>query len=138
VPGAQTRRSSGGRADTSSTKPTAGDSEDRRRRRDRDAPLEDAYNAGVAGDDPAPHRLSDDTWQQYRDGRRAGRSQRRRESVGGAVSQATTKGVSVAKDGAGFVLGAIAFALFSAYLDGGSKRARKWIAAKFINLEDPA
>jgi hypothetical protein len=118
VAGAQTRRSHGGRADTT-TGPTRRDElEERRRRNERDDPIRRAYEAGFRGDDPAEHRTSDETAGYYDQGARDRRRQDRRASVG----EARDRGVSLANDGAGYVL-----------LDGGIPRVKAWLAAKFIN-----
>lgn len=101
--------------------------------RRRDAPLEDAYNAGLRGDDPAPFRTSDELYGYYQDGQRAGRQQSRQSRVDQLRGDVGTRAGSAASDGAGFVLGLIGYALLANYLRGGTPQVRAWFAAKFLN-----
>lgn len=56
-----------------------------------------------------------------------------RTKVGGAVAPAASSAKSVGENGAGFILGLIAFALFRNYLQGGWTGVNQWLAAKFVN-----
>lgn len=136
--GQQTRGRRSDFADTDG-KPTKSDEVARRReRRGRDAPLEAAYQAGYRGDDPAEHQVSDEVYGYYEDGAAARKAEDRVERRGEIPSRITSsaparKAGSLAADGAGFLLGLFAYALLSAYLGGGTKGVRAWLAAKFLN-----
>lgn len=110
---------------------------DRRARRaaaaGRDAPLEAAYNAGRRGDDPAEYQSSDELWSYYQDGARAAKAEQRSARVDKLQGQAGAKAGTVANDGAGFLLGLLAYALMANYLRGGTPAVRAWLAAKFLN-----
>lgn len=111
--------------------------EERRRRRDRDAPIERAYNAGLRGEDPAEFRTSDELAGYYQQGRRDARTQARRGRRDELVGAATGKAGSLASDGAGFLLGLFAYALLANFLRHGTRGVTGWLRAKFINDPDP-
>lgn len=129
--GAQTRRSHGGRADRIDR--GAGDADDARRRRDRDEPIERAYKAGYSGGDRAEHETSDELAQHYDDGAQARKDEDRAAARQARADQVKGKGLDVAQNGAGFILGLFAYALLVNYLAGGVKGSRAWLAAKFLN-----
>lgn len=133
--GQQTRGSrTAGKADTSDG---AERTSDRRARRakatERDKPLEDAYNAGRRGDDPAEWQTSDELYGYYQDGAKAARAETRGARVSQLRGDAVGKAGGAAADGAGFVLGLIAYALLANFLRGGKPAVRDWFAAKFLN-----
>lgn len=101
--------------------------------RQRDEPLERAYNAGRRGDDPAEFQTDDELWGYYQDGAKAARGERRQERTGAAIGKAG----ATANDGAGFLLGLIGYAIMAAYLRGGVGGVRAWFAAKFLNHTIP-
>lgn len=143
MPGQQTR---GRRYDIDTGgKPTATDERNRHRERrkaakERDAPYEAAYEAGRRGDDPAEYQTSDQLWATYQDGQQAakaeqrqGRRDSRREHLGGQLAAGGAKASSVANDGAGVLLGFVAYALLVNWLRHGPAGTKGWLAAKFLN-----
>lgn len=143
MPGLQTRGSrTAGKADTSGGgKPTASDERaDRARRRQRDAPLQRAFEAGRRGDDPAEFQTDDELAGYYDEGRsfarteaRAGRRAARGEQLRSQAGAAGASAGRLANDGAGFLLGLFAYALLANYLRHGIPGVKGWLAAKFLN-----
>jgi hypothetical protein len=106
--------------------------------RQRDEPLERAYNAGRRGDDPAEYQTDDELWGYYQDGAKASKAEQRQARTADLRSSAGAKAGSVASDGAGFLLGLIGYALLYNYLRWGSSGVRAWLSAKFLNnTSDP-
>jgi len=69
----------------------------------------------------------------YDAGGTAGFSAARRAARRDTVSAGADRVRPAVDDGAGFLLGMLAFALVFAYLEGGTAGVRRWIAAKFVN-----
>jgi hypothetical protein len=105
----------------------------RREASERDEPLKRAYEAGRRGDDPAEFQTSDDLFAVYEDGQRAAKDDKRGERREELRGKAGAKAGSVASDGAGFVLGLLAYAVLANYLRGGVPAVKAWFAAKFLN-----
>lgn len=131
--GQQTRGRTSGRA-ISDGRELASDRRARRKAAsERDRPLEQAYNAGLRGEDPAQFQVSDELYGYYQDGQRAAKAQARAERGEQLRGAAGARAGSAASDGAGFVLGLIAYAILANYLRGGVPAVRAWFAAKFLN-----
>lgn len=99
--------------------------------RGRDEELAAAFDAGRKGgprpEDPELGRYFDDGAKQARtEGRRE-----RLEQVGS--SKPVQRAGGIANDGAGFLLGLVAYALLANFLRGGAAGARAWLSAKFVN-----
>lgn len=62
----------------------------------------------------------------------------RRESVRQTVAPAASSAKGLGDNGAGFVLGLVAYALLRNFLTGGWSGVNAWLAAKFVNKTSPA
>lgn len=135
-----------GNVDTSG-RPTKSDERARRQAaRGRDAPLEAAYKAGQTGQDrhEALSLLASDSDYSVQDlegyfdsGASDARGASRRARLEGAGAKAADKGLSVANDGAGVLLGVLIYALLFGYLRCGMPGVKGWLSAKFINKPNP-
>lgn len=65
--------------------------------------------------------------------RRTARRARVSKTFAKPLRAAERQGVDVVSDGAGLLLGMVAYALLINYLKGGAPQVRGWLAAKFIN-----
>lgn len=82
-----------------------------------------------------PAQVHDDPELQdiYEQGHHDSMREARRTTVTNAIAGPAGSARSVGENGAGFVLGLIAFALFRNYLTGGWSGVGKWFSAKFTN-----
>lgn len=69
----------------------------------------------------------------FQEGMRHARSTTSTGGGGGVFGRAAAARPAVVDEGAGFVLGLVAYALLLNYLRGGIPAVRGWLAAKFIN-----
>lgn len=135
--GAQTRGTRGGRADTTGGATTRDLADQRRARRDRDAPHEAAWKAGYSGGDRGDFETDDRLADQYDAGAAFRSDEDRRQARGARVQQLRSGPVAsaggAANQGAGILLGLFAYALLVNYLQGGVKGTKAWLSAKFLN-----
>lgn len=75
--------------------------------------------------------------QGYRQGHRQSRRQAGRQTVSRATAPAVKRATSWSHEGAGFLLGLVAFALGRSYLLGGPAGVKAWLKAKFLNEASP-